>query len=708
MNVLFKGEIVFVRVLIAVLTGVILGINCPFQEQAFPMLAAMLAGLLLLFGFLLAAYKKYRLYLRKWLPSLVANVLIIACFYIITSQNHRYNLSEIAKDGKIEGLVGTVISEPKKANDILRFQLKVEQALAEDKFMPASGTILVALKLDSLELSRLSYGDQLLLPHKLVPVDPPFNPQEFNYKKYLANQGIYFQMFCSSEELQLLASHQANRVVELAQSLRREAVSFFEVHLKDREATALASTLILGYRADLSPEIVNAYSKTGTMHVLSVSGMHVALVLWILAKLLWFLNGSRKSRMVQAVVIVLLISFYALITGFSPSVCRAALMISILTIGKALNRRSNPYNLLAASAVLLLVYNPYFLLDVGFQLSYLAVAGLVFFYPPIYHFIYIKNWVMDKIWACIAVSVAAQLSTFPLGLFYFHQFPVYFLLSNLLIVLPVSIIMFSGLAFLCVKALGIATGVSLPLLLDLLSLFLRETIHLTNNILYAIEKLPFASLIYYNQFHSFFALLFLLILTASLFMIKYEKKWLYASFVSLFLLVALHSSDRMLKRRQHQIVFYSLRKNSAFAVFDGNKAYCYSDLSFENKTFTFSVKPSIDAQGGELMRMVEEKTPFLFQGNVLQYRHFRLLIWDKQAAAFSYSSRLKVNAVLLTGNPYLKLSTLLRSVKTDLLLIDATNKDYRIRQWVEEARELGLKSYVLKRRPSYLVDLAVR
>src|SRR5690606_17140896 len=300
----------------------------------------------------------------------------------------------------------------------------------------------------------------------------------------------------------LLKRNEGNPLISYALQLRQKLVKRFSRFIENKDAAAVASTLILGYRADLSREVLNAYAATGTMHVLSVSGMHVGILFFFLDFMLKWMNKRKSLRILKTLLLLAIIWLYALITGFSAAVCRAALMLSFVIVGKAIHRRTNTYNLLAISAVMLLIYNPYFLLDVGFQLSYLAVAGLIYFYSNIYHAFYVENFFAAKTWSCISLSLAAQLATFPLSMYYFHQFPFYFLLSNLFIILPTVVIMYSGLLF-----------ALLPL--DAFSTFtgwiLERTISFTNSVLAVIENLPLSviSSIWINPWE--YVLLYLLI-----------------------------------------------------------------------------------------------------------------------------------------------------------------------------------------------------
>lgn len=193
-----------------------------------------------------------------------------------------------------------------------------------------------------------------------------------------------------------------------ALALRRQMVEKLKKQMHDPNAIAVASTLILGYKADLSEDVLQAYSKTGTIHVLSVSGAHVAIIWALLAFMLNFLNRFRHGRVIKAIIIIPIIWYYAMLTGFSPAVCRAAVMISTVIIGKTYNRYINNLNILAISAFILLLYNPLLITDVGFQLSYLAVAGLVVLQPVVYEWLTFSNKWIDKLWALCSVSIAAQ------------------------------------------------------------------------------------------------------------------------------------------------------------------------------------------------------------------------------------------------------------------------------------------------------------
>src|SRR5690606_19594565 len=237
--------------------------------------------------------------------------------------------------------------------------------------------------------------------------------------------------------------NKGNPVLGYALSLRQRMVEKLDRSFQDTDALAIASALVLGYQNQISQETLDTFSITGTIHVLSVSGLHVGIVFVVFSSLLFWMK-NKKWKIIKAMILICLIWGYALITGLSSSVLRASIMISFGIIAFSFSRKGNIYNIIAASAFFLLLYNPHFISGIGFKLSYLAVLGIVFLYPKINTFFNIKNRFLSAIWSSSAISIAAQIATFPLVLYYFHFFPVYFLPANVLIILPASFVVYLG------------------------------------------------------------------------------------------------------------------------------------------------------------------------------------------------------------------------------------------------------------------------
>jgi competence protein ComEC len=693
-----KEELVFVRLLLPLVLGIACAIALPPATMDSEVALSIAFVLFLIFWFCVIFYNEFKLYLHRRKIGMLAQFFIFFIGIALTLERNQQQSHTHFSRFDNEALVVAIKSEPKLNGDILRFECEVKQGLDNKQFIPQSGNLLIALKLED-RTHQYRYGDELLIQNLCKEVEPPYNPYEFDYKSFLANRGIYHQAFIKESQIAVFPEHHSNFVIEQALAFRKKLVKKFDKYIPNKEAASVASTLILGYKAELSPQVLSAYSKTGTMHVLSVSGMHVGIVFIILGRLLWFMDRNKTLRVLRAVLIISIILFYALVTGFSPSVCRAALMLSFYVLGKAVYRNSNSYNLVAISAVFLLLYNPYFLLDVGCQLSYLAVLGLIYFYPKIYHLFYVKNWLGDQVWSYVALSCAAQLATFPLAMYYFHQFPVYFLISNLFIVIPVVVIMYLGLLFLFIPW---------PVLLKFMGIGLEWGISFMNKGLFTIERLPFASFSSYQNINCYIAI-YLIMAGLAMAIQFHSKRVLYLSFLMLLLLVSTQSFTSVATGNKKHITFYTLRKNVAFGFFHGSDAWLYSDLDSGDKTLSYSIKAAVEASATDFKflslkqkildsSLYSDKNFFMFNG-------WKMLVWDKEFDRKLPFKRVKVDVLLLSGRPKVVLKDVQKVVKFNELLIDATNPDYLIKRWSAEATALSLNYRVLKKSQAYTITL---
>ena len=280
-----KGEIPFVVFLLPFLTGIALALYYPF-----PLFAAFLetAFFVLAFVFILLniTYKRFNIYKLKWLGGVMIHILLLLLGWVVVFNYNELNNKDHFSRKKADFLVVKISNEPKLTGNLLRFTTTVEGNVLNGKKTNTSGTLLITIKDSSAK--NLYYGDELLIPSSWHPIDPPFNPAEFNYKKYMANQNIYYQAFLQKGQFFILNRSAGNPIIAYSLRLRQRLVEKFKSNMRNQEAIAVASTLILGYKADLSNEVLQAYSKTGTIHVLSVSGAHVAIVFILLNLLLGF------------------------------------------------------------------------------------------------------------------------------------------------------------------------------------------------------------------------------------------------------------------------------------------------------------------------------------------------------------------------------------------------------------------------------------
>ncbi len=387
-------------------------------------------------------------------------------------------------------------------------------------------------KSDSLKIESLRIGDLVYVKARFQLPETPKNPLQFNYRRYLMFQRVYLQAYVSPPNLLRIESQHQFSLVQQAFELRTSLVNKMKAAGLSGNELAIAGALIIGEERDLTPALKSAYSASGAMHVLSVSGLHIGIV-FLLLKLLFtpLLKRARLRKWIVLLMIAVLWG-YSFVTGLSPSVQRAAMMFSFIALGDVLNRRGNIYNMLAASALFLLLIEPYLIMDVGFQLSYLALLGILIIHPLVFKLIFVKNKGLRKVWEITSVSLAAQLTTGFLSVYYFHQFPSFFLLSNL-VVIPVSfVILVLGFVFILTCWIpGVAAFVGFAL---------KFTVWGLNESLFWLEKQPGATWdnLFLSAVNTWFCYVFLGIMLLIIVLRHKLSLWMLGGFTGLWLLVS--------------------------------------------------------------------------------------------------------------------------------------------------------------------------
>ena len=692
-----KGEIPFVLLIIPFVLGICFGLNFFPVTWLIPIIG-LLVLLTIIFITLNLTYQRFSIYKTRWLGGVLIS-LILFLFGCVSVVNYN-ELSRANHFSKTPArhLVVKISNEPVLKNGYVRFTANVEQNIHSSQKSPTSGTLLINLKDTSAK--NLYYGDELLIPANYSPVDPPFNPAEFNYKAYLANQNIHYQSFLYPGQFVVMAHDAGNPIMAYSLRLRQRLVKKLALNMHDPQAIAVAATLLLGYKADLSNDVYQAYAKTGTAYVLSVSGAQVAIIYALLSLALGFLNRFKYGRLLKAIIIIALLSYYALLSGFSPAVCRAVLMLSLVLIGKTYNRYINTLNLLAASAFILLLYDPFYITTAGFQLSYLAIAGLIIFRPIIYKWFSFKNNWADKLWALCSVSIAAQVIIFPLSALYFHQFPVYFLLGNLLVVIPATVITYTGIIYLLLP--------QIPVLSNSLGFLLERSILLTNKMLSAIENTPFASInkIWINNGE--YLLLYAIII--SLFCLLYYKKTalLKLSLVCMLLLCISISLKKIDTTRSNSIAFLNMGKHVGIVMKHGNTDSILTDLTDTDKNYRYSIQPYLDSCQVTHINIYHlqqnVQLPYLLKRyNYFQFLNKKVVILNKQYSAMTLNVPLNTDYVYVTGNPYINIASINKNYKYGTLVIDGSNSNRSVSNFIQQAEAMHVNYALLKRNKSLLV-----
>ncbi len=667
-------KIPFLRLIIPFITGIVIASYLTLSQD-------LLFGLSLFFIALSFSYRPFLdhslSYHKRWIfGSLLTISLLLSGAYLTTKS--------MAYDRKITGsqmMIGIINKPPKINPNSVKLELEVTEYQINTIWNKSSEKILVNLEKDS-AASLLKYGDLILIKGNIKEINNAGNPSEFDYKKYLARKHIHYKSYQNSEQWVLIGKNNGNPLFAKSYTIRDSLLNIYlKVGIKGEEFGLLAA-LTLGSMDYLSDEIIEAYSQSGAMHVLSVSGLHVGIIFIVLNQLLFFLNKKRYLKILQAFLIISAIWFFALLTGLSPSVNRSAAMLSFVIIGKVSKKKPSTYNTVFASAFILLFIEPLTLFDVGFQLSYLAVIAIIFFQERIYLLYEAKNTLLDKIWSLTSVSIAAQLGTSILSIYYFHQFPVYALFTNLFVV-PVSfVVMLLAIALLCFSFF-------FPLA-KLIAVVLSATVTILNSSTKFVEHLPLSTIkpISLNSFESL--LLHIALILILVYIVTKNKK-IAMVFLAVFILAFGFRDFRFLKHRNsYDFTIFNVTKKSAFSIIRNGNLALYTDSSMysDPKAVTYLTSSIIADRFVSSIHLnklekLDKKNKNSTGKDILKYLicmdSLKVLYLSGDFSNYKSSNKLKVNYIVLSKNAPMDLEPLKNLFDFEMLIADAS-----VPKWKQE------------------------
>lgn len=493
-------------------------------------------------------------------------------------QNANYFSSYLTESAHI---LAKVIDSPSETKKSYKMILEIKTVVSDTNYRSVLGKAIVYIPKDSLA-PKPKNGDLIIFKNKLAPLLASTNPESFDYKSFMSRKGIQFSAFLKKNDFLIMPKEPSFSIKNLAIQIRDKLLFQLQKTGLEGEEYAIAASLILGYQEALTDDLVTSYRSAGVMHILCVSGMHVGILFMILSQLFGFLKHIKGGITIRLIIIILNIWLFAFITGLSPSVTRAAVMFTFVAIGKNIKRDINIYNTLSASALLTLVIEPFSLFEIGFQLSYIAVIAIAALYKPIYS-LWVPRWkVPDYLWQIMAVSLAAQIGTAPLSMFYFHQFPNYFLASNLVVILLVTPIFYLALATILLSFV--------PLISHWLAFLTTYSIKLMNFLVGYFQLLPY-SLTEGISFGPFFLLLLiLLIVFGAIMLIGKNKNLIFINF-GIAILMLLSSFHQDYKRNQiFRFIQFDTPGKTALLIQHGRESVLLVDSN------TFKNPESIDFQ----------------------------------------------------------------------------------------------------------------
>ncbi len=606
-------------------------------------------------------------------------------------------------DTTAQQVVGIVADAPRFRNKTMLL-LSIESIGYPTKMQAADGQLLAYLVADSAS-AAIKYGDRVIMQAAILPHLPNGNPEAFDFGRYLRLQNIHYTCFVDSSAWEVVGHDLGNPIKAVSLRYRDHFLALLEKHLPNRDVFGVGSALLLGFKDGLSDEVQQSYVETGSMHILAVSGMHVGL---IYGGIVWLFKAfglrGRKWKYWEVAISLIAAWSFALITGMGASILRAAVMFTFLAVGRAAKRYINIYNILAASAFSILLYNPYLLADVGFQLSYLAVVGIVMFQKKLYLLINIDNWLGDKAWELTAVGIAAQISTLPISLLYFHQFPNYFWLSGLLAIPASSVGVYAGVL------LFISDAIWQPLAV-FFGWITYGCVWIMNAAIKFVQQLPAALIqgiwIEWPSVLLLYGAIYCLFRQMSRQEVR-NVKWAIAALGFTALVLSLNVWHYYQTSQQQHITIYQTKKAPIIDCFDGNTVLSISDNNYTDKQLRNITQNHRWANGMRVQDTVSlhgvyNKGNCSFSGNVLVFGGVTIgIIGDSLAPSLPDKP---FDYLVLSGKLPLTMSEITAQWPSKQVLIDNSCPRWLAKKWAEDCAQLKVLCHDIKNEGAYVIHL---
>jgi competence protein ComEC len=673
----FWQQAPFARILLPFTGGILssLFLHIPATTIAVVAIVSLLLYSILFF------YVRKRIQLAVTLWSGV--VLLVVCWSfgaLWHGQYHQLTKQEHFTYHKSKYKIVQVVEAPVKKEKSIKLVVNVEEVIRNQQQEKVIGKLLLYMQKDE-QAESIRYGDKLLLNVNERLVEEPRNPGEFNYKRYLMFNNIFHQAYLKSESYKILERNAGNPVFAYAYNTRDKLIAIFKQYVEGEKEFGVSTALVFGYVDELDPELIQSYSNTGTLHVLAVSGMHVGIIFVVLNWMLGFMDRNRKSAMLKAVLIGIFLWGYSMVAGLSPSILRAATMFSFITFGQLINRRSQIYNTLAASAFILILFKPTIIASVGFQLSYAAVLGIVFIQPKLYRLLLFRNYFADLIWKITAVSIAAQITTFPMGLLYFHQFPNYFIFSNLIIIPLTTVILYVGILLIVFSWQSTAAF--------WIGKAIFWGIKATNLLVESIDRLPFSTLNGISISIPETLLVYVILFTFIGYILLKRAFWMQTALVCALVLAGFNVYEKNEQAGQQYFMVYHVPGHSAMAGFTGYDAQLITDstLAQNESAIRFYIRHHWWERGITQVN----KHPLTLQKNYLLRSGDKKILWVNNGKLLHQMEATDVDAVVLSKNIWVDMPLLKDKFQPEQLIFDGSNSSKKIHYWKKEADKLALQ-----------------
>lgn len=693
------GKLPFVRITTPFLLGILLG-ECYSQQVLDFTWMAIAAGSAYL---LLCFYRQVVTYSFRWVWGVPAFVFLLFGGIAVSQQQKKE--SELPLEETVV-LNAVVIEHPVQKPKTMQLQLRVDEYKQHGNWAKARENVVVYIRLDGLRQVPEA-GQRIIFSADLQPIRPPMNPEEFDYRRYMQRSGFYATALVGKGAYEVVDEAALPFYKSIPLRLQKGLLNVFKKVNIDGQELAVLMALTIGDTQLLDSDLRQAYASVGIIHILSVSGLHVGLLYALLTYALFFLRGKRYKVILKAVAILIGLWLYAAVAGFSPSVTRATVMFSFVLFARLSGRQASTLNAVFASAFFICLFNPLSLFDIGFQLSYLAVLGILSFYSKLSGLIALKNPILRGVWSICCVSFGAQLAVLPLSVFYFHQLPTYFLLANMLVIPLVAvatylIVLLLLLSFIPILAVGVGY-------------LLNICIWMVNYTVAAVQGLLCAAIadIYISPLHLVLCLLAIVFL---MLVVHFRKRALLLSLIGCVVLVlALGFAYSIKTGRQQQLVVFCTDYASVMAIIDGRKALCIKDdknfdQSFDYNTKGYFIKQQISSKA--IHTVAHSKLDGIAFSDGIRY--YKGLFWFAGKSIKLLSQTAKLHS---TGNPFpidilivtngcgMLPDEALSLYPPKLLVLDSSVSSRRANGWIEVLNKHQISYHNIREKGSFILDI---
>ena len=684
----------FIRILLPLLFGIVAQYYCKLTFNNILFSCAISVSLFFLFSVIPLAYR----YSYQWVQGLVIYVIVFFAGVLLVFQKDIRNGDKwFGHSLNDSSKLIVKISEPLIEKDkSFKAEGRVERIVNNGIQHEANGRILIYFaKEDSSQLPK--YGKKILVSGGLQTIKNAGNPGGFDYSRYMGFQQTFHQVFLKQSKWVLLPVHEEKILYTLIFRARSGVINILQEYIRgSNKVTGIAEALLIGYKEDLDKDVVQAYSNTGVVHIIAISGMHLGLIYAVLVWIFLRLPVIKRNATIRVVIILCCLWLFSLITGGSASVLRSAVMFTCILIGKEFFKQASIYNSLATSAFLLLCYNPFLLWDVGFQLSYCAVIGIVWLQKPIQNQFYSKHKILQYLWQMCAVTISAQILTLPICIYYFHQIPVLFLFTNLICVPLSTVILFAEILLIIVS--------SVPLIAGLVGKFIYVLTWSMNFVIDICNDLPFSLIdnIYATPVTTTLMYAFVFTIVAGL--LRYNKKLIKLSILFLLFFISVWSYGKLNLSQQKKIIIYNVSRHTAVDFVAGNKYFFVGNDEFrkEGSLQNFNLKPArVSLQINESKDTLKsiQHSKYLWQ-----FYNKKLMLLDSAVDFIPLKNKIAIDVLLITKNANVDIDGIALAITPRCIVFDASNSLWKIEKWKKQCSLLHLPCFITAEQGAYILE----